>query len=182
MGAPMTGPAESAEASAAATGLVIMGRVTGLHGVRGWVKVHSYTRDHLDILEYDPWRLHLAGAWRELQLQEARAQGRGIVAHLRGYDDRDQAANLVGADIAIPRSRLPRLKKGEYYWSQLEGLRVSNQQGVELGTVSHLFETGSNDVLVVVGERERLIPYLPDVVRSIDLEAGLLRVDWDADF
>ncbi len=178
----MTDPIESSEASTASEGLVIMGRVTGLHGVRGWVKVHSYTRDHLDILEYDHWRLRLTGAWREIEVQEGRPQGRGIVVHLKGVDDRDQAATLVGADIAIPRAQLPRLKKGEYYWSQLEGLRVTNLQGVELGRVSHLFETGSNDVLVVVGEREYLIPYLPDVVRNIDLDAGTVQVDWDTDF
>jgi 16S rRNA processing protein RimM len=172
----------SPEASAESEGLVIMGRITGLHGVRGWVKVHSYTRDHLGILEYDHWRLRIAGAWREIELREGRPQGRGIVVHLKGVDDRDQAAVLVGADIAVPRAQLPRLRKGEYYWSQLEGLRVINLQGMELGTVSHLFETGSNDVLVVIGERERLIPYLPDVVRAIDLNAGTLSVDWDADF
>lgn len=178
----MTDPVVSSEESAASEGLVIMGRVTGLHGVRGWVKVHSYTRDHLDILEYGHWWLHLQGAWREIELQEGRPQGRGIVVHLREYDDRDQATTLVGADIAIPRVQLPRLKKSEYYWSQLEGLRVINLQGVELGRVSHLFETGSNDVLVAVGERERLIPYLPDVVQTIDLDAGTLQVDWDVDF
>ena len=178
----MTEPVVAAEASAASAGLVIMGRVTGLHGVRGWVKVHSYTRDHLDILEYDPWRLYLNGAWNEIALQEGRAQGRGIVVHLKGYDNRDQATTLVGADIAIPRALLPRLRKGEYYWSQLEGIRVTNLKGVELGRVSHLFETGSNDVLVVVGEREYLIPYLPDVVQTIDLDAGTLQVDWDVDF
>jgi 16S rRNA processing protein RimM len=178
----MTDPFVTSEQSAESEGLVIMGRVTGLHGVRGWVKVHSYTRDHLDILEYDHWRLRLAGAWREIEVKEGRPQGRGIVVHLKGYDDRDQATTLVGADIAVPRAQLPRLKQGEYYWSQLEGLRVTNLQGVELGRVSHLFETGSNDVLVVVGEREYLIPYLPDVVQVIDLDAGTLRVDWDADF
>ncbi len=179
----MTASVVSAEQSAESAGLVIMGRVTGLHGVRGWVKVHSYARDHLDILKYAHWSLHLASAWHEIDVQEGRPQGRGIVVHLKGYDDRGQATALVGADIAIPRTRLPRLKKGEYYWSQLEGLSVINLQGEALGRVSHLFETGSNDVLVVMGgEQERLIPYLPEVVQAIDLEAGTLRVDWDADF
>ncbi len=178
----MTAPVVPAEQSAESAGLVIMGRVTGLHGVRGWVKVHSYTRDHLDILKYTRWSLHLAGAWCEIDVQEGRPQGRGIVVQLKGYDDRDQATAVVGADIAIPRARLPRLKKGEYYWSQLQGLSVTNLQGVALGRVSHLFETGSNDVLVVAGEQERLIPYLPEVVLAIDLKAGTLSVDWDADF
>ena len=88
----------------------------------------------------------------------------------------------TGVRVVTLRTRLPRLKKGEYYWSQLEGLKVTNLQGIELGKVSHLFETGSNDVLVVLGERERLIPYLPQIVLAIDLDAGTLNVDWDADF
>ena len=159
-----------------------MGRITGLLGVRGWVKVFSHTRDPLGILDYSPWMIHLNGEWREAELMEGRAQGRGIVVHLRGYDDRDQAAVLIGADIAVRRDQLPRLKKGEYYWSQLEGLKVVNLEGVELGTVSHLFETGSNDVLAVRGERERLIPYTREVVQKVDLEAGVIRVDWDAEF
>ena len=182
----MTDPAVPPEDSSAPEGLVIMGRITGLHGVRGWVKVYSYTRTPSDILDYDQWQLrHLndpQGIWREMQVLEGRVQGRGIVVQMRGYDKREQAAALVGADIAIPRQQLPRLKKGEYYWSQLEGLRVTNLTGVDLGTISHLFETGSNDVMHVVGDSVRLIPYTPHVVKSIDLNAGCMQVDWDADF
>ena len=182
----MTDPVAPPEDTSVPEGLVIMGRVTGLLGVRGWVKVYSYTRTPRDILDYDSWRLHHPndprGVWREIQVQEGRVQGRGIVVQVRGYDNREQAAALVGADIAIPRQQLPRLKRGEYYWSQLEGLRVTNLAGVDLGTISHLFETGSNDVMHVAGDRERLIPYTQHVVKNIDLDAGSMQVDWDADF
>ncbi|HEX7045687.1 MAG TPA: ribosome maturation factor RimM [Burkholderiales bacterium] len=159
---------------------ITVGRVVGLFGVRGWVKVYSYTRPREAILQYDPWYLCLAGEWRERALAEGRMQGEGVIARLAGYEDRDTAAALVGADIAILAAQLPPTGEREYYWADLEGLRVVNLAGDELGIVSHLFETGANDVLVVRGERERLIPFADSVVREVDLEAGVLRVDWDA--
>jgi len=158
--------------------LVTLGRVVGVYGVRGWVKVRSYTRPEEDILNYHTW---LIGE-QEVRLVRGRAQGRGLVVKLAGYTDRDQASELVGADIAVPLGDLPPLGAGEFYWWQLEGLRVVNLEGRELGTVGYLLETGANDVLVVSGERERLIPYIKAVVKEIDLDGGLIRVDWDVDF
>ena len=163
-------------------GLVILGRVVGLYGVRGWVKVKSHTRERADILDYDRWMLRLGDEWREFGLAEGRLHGSGLVAQLEGITDRDAAATLVGADIAVHRSQLPALQPGSYYWAQLEGLKVVNIQGVELGEVKNLFETGANDVMVVLGDRERLIPFVPSVVQKVDLAAGTLIVDWDADF
>ncbi len=122
------------------------------------------------------------GAWAPLRVLDGRSQGRGLIARLEGCTDRDQAHALIGAEIAIDLAQLPALGAGEYYWAQLEGLRVVNLQGVELGRVSHLLETGANDVLVVKGEREHLIPYIGAVIRAVDTEAGLIRVDWDPDF
>ena len=177
-----SGPATAGRGRTATPGTVTLGRITGLFGVRGWVKVHSYTRPPETILQYAPWGLRTQQGVRELKLVEGRSHGRGIVAQLEGCADRDQAAALVGADIEVAVSRLPRLKPGEYYWSQLEGLKVINLAGQELGVVDHLFETGANDVLMVAGERERLIPYTRTVVQDVDLDAGTLRVDWDASF
>lgn len=162
--------------------MVVVGRVTGLFGVQGWVKVHAYTRHREDILEYDHWFLQQGDQWVQSRLEDGRTQGQGIVAKLAGIDGRDAAAPWVGADIAITTAELPPLKAGEYYWSQLEGLEVVNLDGTVLGRVSHLFETGANDVLVVVGERERLIPYIPDAIKEVDLAARRIRVDWDAEF
>ena len=96
--------------------------------------------------------------------------------------DRDQAEALAGAEIWVPRSRLPAPKPGEYYWVDLEGLRVVNREGVLLGTVSHLFETAANDVIVVAGDRERLVPFLDDFVLGVDFDARQVTVDWDPDF
>lgn len=160
---------------------IAVGRVVGLFGVRGWVKVYSYTRPREAILAYSPWQLRRDDIWHEHAVAEGRLQGAGIVARLAGYEDRDAAAGLVGADIAIAAAQLPPTAEREYYWADLEGLRVVNLQGQELGTVSHLFETGANDVLVVRGARERLIPFGRPVVRDVDLEAGVVRVDWAAD-
>jgi 16S rRNA processing protein RimM len=171
----MSGPA-SAE-------VVVMGRVAGLFGVKGWVKVHSHTRPRDAILEYDTWRLKLADAWCEFEVAEGRMQGAGVIARLKGIEDRDAAARLVGVDIAIDRSKLPALKRGEYYWADLEGLKVVDLDGAELGTVDHLLETsGAHDVMVVKGERERLIPYIAHVIREVDLAKRIIRVDWDKDF
>jgi 16S rRNA processing protein RimM len=181
MGARRRRPA-AAESRTRAAGLVTLGRIVGLFGVCGWVKVYSDTRPPEAILTYSPWRVGKGAAFRELKLAEGRPHGRGIVARLEGCTDRDAAAKLVGSEVAVELSQLPPPKQGEYYWAQLEGLKVVNLEGQELGTVSHLFETGANDVLVVKDNRERLIPYTRDAIRNVDLDAGVLQVDWDADF
>jgi len=170
------------------SGTVVLGRVAGVFGVRGWVKIFSHTEPRNNILTYSPWLIGPGSggeqdSWAEFRLLDGKPHGKGIIALLEGCDDRDQAALLVGCDIAIERRRLPRLEQNDYYWSDLEGLRVRTLEGVELGIVSHLFETGANDVMVVIGEKEHLIPYLwEQVVKQVDLEAGLMLVDWDPDF
>lgn len=163
--------------------MVPLGRIAGVFGVRGWVKVHSDTAPRENILRYSPWYLQWGDDWEPRKVLDGHAQGKGLVARLQGCDDRDQAAALNGCLIAVPRDRLPALDPDEYYWSDLEGLRVVTAEGVELGRVSHLFATGANDVLVVRGKRERLLPVIWDrVILGVDLEAGLIRVDWDPDF
>lgn len=161
--------------------LIPVGRVVGLFGVDGWVKVYSYTRPREAVLGYRPWQVRAGGVTRVLDVAEGRLQGKGIVARLAGYESRDQATELVGMDIAIHASQLPAVGKHEYYWAELEGMRVVNLAGKDLGRVSHLFETGANDVLVVEGERERLIPFGAQVVRHVDLDASVISVDWDVD-
>jgi 16S rRNA processing protein RimM len=162
---------------------VIVGRVAGLHGVRGWVKVVSYTDPPVNLLGFARWQLREADGWRSCEVAESRSQGNGLLARLEGVTDRDQASALLGTDIAVARSELPPPAAGEYYWADLEGLLVSNLEGLQLGRVERLIATGANDVLVVRGERERLVPFVHgSVVRSVDLENGEIRVDWDADF
>lgn len=159
---------------------VAVGRVAGLFGVRGWIKVFSYTRPREAIIRYRPWLIAHAGEWREFDVIEGRVHGRGIVARLGGYADRDAAAALVGAEIAVWLHQLPATSDNEYYWAELEGLRVVDLAGIELGRVSHFFETGANDVMVVRGAREHLIPFARATVRRVDRESGVIHVDWDA--
>jgi 16S rRNA processing protein RimM len=163
---------------------LIVGRINGLFGVRGWVKVYSHTEPRDNILSYRNWYLRDGNAWRQVELAEGRLHGKGVVARLSGCDDRDVAAALIGSEIAIRRQQLQQAASGEYYWADLIGLEVQTKDGVELGRVDHLMETGANDVLVVrQGKRERLIPYIRDqVVCEIDLAGKRLVVDWDPDF
>jgi 16S rRNA processing protein RimM len=162
---------------------VIVGRIAGVYGVRGWVKVFSETAPKENIFKYSPWQIRVADEWRNIRVVEGRPQGKGLVAQLESYTDRDQVRELVGAEIAVFRDQLPRPKEGEYYWADMIGLKVVTLDGQELGVVDHLFETGANDVLVVKGERERLIPFVQgQFVQVVDLEAGQIRVDWDPEF
>ena len=168
----------------ASEGHVLLGKIVGLFGVDGWVKVESYTEPRAQIFKYRPWLLKRPGGETEVDGAQGRAQGKGLVAALPGVGDRDAAADLIGAEIWVRRSALPRAKRGEYYWVDLEGADVVTTEGVVLGTVSHLFATGANDVMVVRdGERERMIPFvLKKFVLEVDLNAGRITVDWDPDF
>jgi 16S rRNA processing protein RimM len=161
---------------------VLLGRIAGLFGVRGWVKVHSYTDPRDAVLEYGPWWLRREGAWRQLPLAEGRRHGKGVIARLEGCTDRDLAAELLGSEIAVAAETLPDPEDGRYYWHDLVGLDVVHRDGTGLGRVAYLLETGANDVLVTEGDRERLIPFVPGVVvLDVDLPGGVIRVDWEWD-
>jgi 16S rRNA processing protein RimM len=162
--------------------LLAMGRIVGVFGVEGWVKVESFSEPRTNLGRYRPWHVVHGGQDRRIDQPVLKPHGKGLVARLDGIDDRDAAAALIGAEILVPRERLPKAKRGEFYWADLEGLAVRTVSGVDLGVVSHLVATGANDVLVVRGDRERLVPYIPDVVRRVDPGAGLIEVDWDPEF
>ena len=164
--------------------LVLLGAVSGAVGVRGDVKLQSWTEPRAQIFRYQPWTLRdAAGVERELSGARGKASGKHLVATLPGVEDRDQVEAMRGQEIFVPRSALPPPSAGEFYWVDLEGLRVVNLDGTDFGTVSHLFSTGANDVLVARGDRERLIPFVdPDYIRSVDFEAGVVTVDWDPEF
>ena len=161
---------------------ILLGRVLGAFGVRGELKLHSFTDPTAKVLKYQPWVLVHRGVEREIANARGRDTAKGVLLTLPEVVDRDQAEALAGAEIWVPRSRLPAPKPGEYYWVDLEGLRVVNREGVLLGTVSHLFETAANDVIVVAGDRERLVPFLDDYVLGVDFDAREVTVDWDPDF
>ena len=163
---------------------VTLGRVSGLYGVRGWVKVYSDTQPRVNIVRYSPWFVNRGKGWETVELEDGRAHGKSVVAKIKGCDDRETAAAWIQADIAVRRDQLDdRLGEGEFYWTDLEGLEVVTTDGVVLGSIEHLFETGANDVMVVKGDRERLLPYLwEQVVKEVSLEDNRMVVDWDPEF
>jgi len=159
---------------------ITVGKIGSTYGVHGWLKIQSYTEYGATILEYKPWFLSSGkDNWEEIQVEDGRIHGNGVIAKLVGVDSPEQARLYTGRLIAITREELPKLPKDEYYWSDLEGLTVINKNGDVLGKVSYLIATGSNDVLVVKGDKEYAIPYIPSAIISIDLEKQEIHIDWD---
>jgi 16S rRNA processing protein RimM len=186
------------------TMFITVGKIGAPYGVRGWVKIHSFTESVENLLDYDPWYLPRFSQLKKAQLKkaqsektqssetpewvetavfEAKIHGKGIIAKFEGCDDRDAAAHMRGLEIAVRRDQLPEPEAGEYYWVDLEGLEVITLDGISLGRIDHMLETGANDVMVVKGDRERLIPYVPGpIVHEVDIEGGTIRVDWDPSY
>ena len=163
--------------------LLVMGRIAAPFGVKGWLRVTPYTAEPENLLDYTPWYFGRQGDWQAVELISGRRHGKGLVVQLKDCNDRDAAALLTGTEIGVYRSQLPAVESNDFYWSDLIGLQVVTGSGRVLGRVDHLIETGANDVLVVKGEQECMVPYIRDqVVESVDLEAGEIRVDWDPDF
>jgi len=163
--------------------LLVMGRVAAPFGVKGWIHVTSYTQQPENLLQYLPWYMNRRGSWQAVEVVSGKGHGKGLVVQLKDCTDRDAAAALRGADIGVYRSQLPSVDADEYYWSDLVGMQVIANDDRVLGRLDHLFETGANDVMVVKGEQEYLVPYIEgQVVESVDLEAREIRVDWDPDF
>jgi 16S rRNA processing protein RimM len=162
---------------------ISVGKISGVFGVKGWVKVFSFTDPRENILTYSPWLLKKGDESKILNVIDGQLQGKTIVAQLDGINDRDQAASLMGWDVFIRQDQLPKIGKNEYYWSELIGLKVETIDGIQLGVVDSLLETGANDVIIVQGERERVIPFLQgQTITKIDLDAGIIIVDWDPEF
>ncbi|MBB2494571.1 ribosome maturation factor RimM [Aquipseudomonas ullengensis] len=168
--------------------LIVLGKITSVHGIRGEVKIYSFTDPIDNLLDYRRWTLQRDGEVKQVELVSGRLQGKVLVAKLKGLDDREVARTFAGFDICVPRAQLPDLAEDEFYWYQLVGLKVVDTLGQLLGSIDSLMETGANDVMVVkpcagsLDDRERLLPYTAQCVLKVDLEAGEMQVDWDADF
>ncbi|NCF18722.1 MAG: ribosome maturation factor RimM [Haliea sp.] len=173
------------------TGLLTVGKITGCYGIKGWVKIHSFTEPGENFLTFGQWMIRRRGVLEPIEFDDGKRHGKGLVAHIAGVDDRTLAEAYTGLEVVARADSLPPLDEGDYYWHQLQGLQVWCREGdgrVLLGTVDYLIETGANDVLVVkasaesIDDRERLIPYLPgDVVTRVDLEQAEIEVDWFPD-
>lgn len=174
-----------------------MGRISAPFGIKGWIRVQTYTRAISGLTNYPAWWVSSADGWREVRVEQSQAQGVDVVAKLAGCNDRDVAAALKGQQVAIRREAFPPAAKGEFYWADLIGLRVKNTEGLDFGTVTSMMETGANDVMVVQQtvqesaaavheqgseEPERLIPFIADVVKRVDIAASLIEVEWGADY
>ena len=170
---------------------LVVGRITAVFGIRGWVKVFSYTEQIGTLFDYRPWWVDTTEGLKKLVADDFKRHGDGLVVHLQGVDDRDVAKDWCQCDILVDKALLPDLIGNEYYWHQLVGLEVVSvlQDGTSrLGVVDSLLETGANDVLVIKGDfdsldrEERLIPYSNEFVKSIDLEKQIITVVWDPEF
>jgi len=162
---------------------LIIGRISGVFGVKGWVKVFSYTDPKQQVLQYPVWHLQIGNAQQARQVVTGKVHGKGLIVQLADCEDRDVAFGMVGATISISRNKLPPLPDNQYYWTDLIGLQVANLEGVVFGRIDAMMDTGANDVIIVKGDRERLIPFVLDqVVQSIDLAKEKMIVDWDAEF
>ncbi|RUO77948.1 ribosome maturation factor RimM [Idiomarina seosinensis] len=173
---------------------VVIGCIGAVYGVKGWLKIQSYTESPEDIFEYSPWYLQSSAARQQseqtVKVVEWRHHNKGLIAHIDGINDRDQASRLTGMEISISTEELPALAEDEFYWRDLIGLRVKNQQGYDMGVVEQIMPTPANDVLVVkantndaFGKSERLIPFIQSqYIIDVDNDNQLIQVDWPSDF
>lgn len=172
---------------------IVAGRITSVFGIKGWVKVVSFTEQATDLFTFQPWWQETARGWKSLAVDDFRETVKGLQCHIKGVDDRDLARTFCQRDIWVEKGDFPSLGENQYYWHQITGLKViSDFDGRTrfLGRVLRLQETGANDVLVVKGQkgqesidnRERWIPYISQVIKSVDLENQQIIVDWDPDF
>ncbi|MBS0359235.1 MAG: ribosome maturation factor RimM [Proteobacteria bacterium] len=161
---------------------IVVGRIGSSYGVKGWAKIQSFTVPVDNILDYQPWLVWHKSKWETMEIREARAHGNGIIAKIPNCKNCEEVKLYANAEISVYRSQLPKLPDDEYYCNDFIGLKVLNQQGLELGIIEKVIQTGANDVLHVKGEKEMLIPYLPHVILKVNLIDKTLLVDWDNDF
>ena len=167
----------------------VLGKISTAFGIKGWVKVYSYTQPMTNILEYPVWHIRKDDRWQQIKVLQGKPQGKGLVASLQGISDRDLALSLHQCEVGVPEDALPELEEDEHYWFQLIGLKVVNTEGVTLGQVKELFDSGGgNQVMATqpcggsVDQKQRLLPFVDQYVLEVDLDSGLIQVDWDPDF
>lgn len=170
--------------------LIIVGKLGSSYGIRGWLRVFSFTEDPDSLFDYKPWYILRAGKWQEVEVESFKPHNQDTIVKLKGIDDRDEANLLTNYEIYVNAQDLPDLDEGDFYWKDLIGCKVVTINGYDLGQVTDLMETGSNDVLVVkanlkdaFGAKERLIPFVEEqFIKYVDLSAKQITVDWDPVF
>jgi 16S rRNA processing protein RimM len=160
--------------------MIVMGRIAGAYGVKGWLKINSFARPAERVGDYRPWRLRDQRREIEVSPVAVKRHGKGLIVKLAGIDDRDQAETMSGLEILVDRTWLPDPEAGHYYWTDLEGLQVVDTAGRQLGRVDHLIAAGAADVMVINGSQRLLVPFvLNETVVRVDLDAGEIEVDWE---
>ncbi len=159
-----------------------MGRIAAPYGIKGWFKIQTFSETIDALADYAQWYVGRDGRWQVYTVAEVKVHVKILVAQLSGVDGRDAALALKGCEIAVARDTLPQAPEGEYYWSDLIGLEVTNLRGEPFGSIAQILEAGAHDVLVVRGEREHLIPFVGQIVREVDLTARTVIVDWELDY
>lgn len=170
--------------------MILVGKIGASYGIKGWFKVNAYTEVPEGIFDYSPWVIDLNGQKKTVEIAEWRRHNKGLIAKLQNCNSRDEAEGWLHGEIYVDAAQLPELAEDEFYWRDLKDMQVNTDKGYNLGKVSDLMETGSNDVLVVVanhndafGKTERLIPFIEeDVIKSVDKEQNTITVDWDPGF
>lgn len=171
-----------------ASDTIVIGKIGAPYGVKGWVKVTTYTDEIQGVFDYSPWLLGEAG--KEYTVDHWRVHNKGVVAKLVGVETRDDAESIKNLDVSIKASLLPQLADDDFYWRELVGMKVVTDKGYDLGVVKEMFETGANDVMLIranpndaFGQKERMLPYLYEqVVKKVDKQAKTITVDWDPGF
>ena len=177
----MTGPADSGGTRKKRR--IIVGKIGGVYGVKGWLRIVSYTRPKENILTYNPWLVGAESSWDEMVILSSKANARGPIAKLEGVDDRDKAISHIGKNIVLLREQMLDLGPGQYYWCDLIRLNVVNLEGTCLGKISSIHETGANDVIITKGKRRYLIPFIVDrYIKEVDLQKRRVVVDWDPEY
>jgi 16S rRNA processing protein RimM len=164
--------------------LIVMGRIVAPYGLKGWVKIEPYSEMPDSLSAYPTWWVGRNGDWREMKIAQSVLQhGASLVARFEGCVERDAALALKGSEVAVEREALPQNADNEFYWVDLAGLKVVNLKDEELGVVAELFDNGAHPVMrVLAGETERLLPYIEQVVRQVDMAQGRIRVEWELDW
>jgi len=159
-----------------------MGRIAAPFGVKGWVKIQTFSEDPGTLMDFESWRVGRGEQQTQYTVEAIQDHSNTLVAKLVGIDDREAAYALRGQEISVAKRDLPPPEENEFYWSDLIGLKAVNREGVELGRVDSLLETGAQDVLVIKGKREHLIPFVAAFVGKVDVAGGTIEVDWGEDY
>jgi 16S rRNA processing protein RimM len=168
--------------------MIVLGRIVAPYGLHGWVRVHPFGDDPDRWREMPHWWLGTvadgeSGDWLSHTLEDSRVHGKDLIAKFEGIDDRTAAETIDGRYIAVPREALPRTATDEYYWADLIGLEVINSEGMSLGKVTGMLAASAHDVLCVGDlERERLLPFVAAVIKDVNTESRVMRVDWSSEW